>query len=114
MRLFWFVFCSGLAIYYFADRAIKLDSFTAEAIMNNFYHFFAGWVFLMGMFYLKVEHKIRWFVALFIGVLLWDEIYDLLRGVKDTTLITILFNSYLFIWGGICGLTLNKKFGTHE
>ena len=115
MRLFWFAFCSGLFIYYFADMAIKLDSFTVEAIMNNFYHFFAGLVFLIGMYYLKIEHKLRWFAVLFVGVLLWDEIYDLLRGIKDTTLITIFFNSYLFIWGSICGLTLNKKyFGTHD
>jgi hypothetical protein len=63
--------------------------------MNNFYHYFAGFVILLGLFYLKIEHKFRWFVAFFIGILLWDEIYDLLRGVKDTTLLTIFFNSYL-------------------
>ena len=110
MRLFWFVFCTGLFIYYFADMAVKLDSFTVEAIMNNFYHFFAGLVSLMGLFYYKIEHKFRWFVTLFIGILFWDEIYDLLRGVTDTTLVTIFFNSYLIIWGGVCGLVLCKKY----
>lgn len=110
MRLFWLVFCIGLFIYYFADHAVKLDSFTVEAIINNFYHFFAGLVSLAGLFYFKMERKFRWFVALFIGVLLWDEIYDLLRGVTDTTFVTIFFNSYLFIWGGVCGLTLFKKY----
>ena len=110
MRLFWLVFCTGLFIYYFADMAVKLDSFTVEAIMNNFYHFFAGFISLMGLFYLKVENKFRWFIILFIGILFWDEIYDLLRGVKDTTLLTIFFNSYLIIWGGVCGLALCKKY----
>jgi hypothetical protein len=115
MRLFWFIFCTGLFIYYFADRAVKLDSFTVEAIMNNFYHYFAGFVILLGLFYLKIEHKFRWFVAFFIGVLLWDEIYDLLRGVKDTTLLTIFFNSYLIIWGSVSGLVLSKNyFGTDD
>jgi hypothetical protein len=37
--------------------------------MNNFYHYFAGFVILLGLFYLKIEHKFRWFVAFFIGVL---------------------------------------------
>ena len=110
MRLFWLVFCTGLFIYYFADKAVKLDSFTVEAIMNNFYHFFAGAVSLMALFYFKIEHKFRWFVTLFIGILFWDEIYDLLRGVKDTTFVTLFFNSYLIIWGGTCGLALCKKY----
>ncbi len=110
MRLFWLAFCIGLFIYYFADHAVKLDSFTVEAIMNNFYHFFSALVSLVGLFYFKTESKFRWFAGLFIGVLLWDEIYDLLRGVTDTTLLSIFFNSYLFIWGGLCGLALSKKY----
>jgi len=115
MRLFWFVLGTGLFIYYFADRAIKLDSFTVEAVMNNFYHFFAGFVMLAGLFYFNIEHKFRWFIALFIGVLLWDEIYDLLRGVNDTTFLTIFFNSYLIIWGSVSGLLLSKNyFGTYD
>ena len=115
MRLFWFVLCTGLFIYYFADRAIKLDSFTVEAIMNNFYHFFAGLVTLTGLYYLKIDHKFRWFVTLFIGILLWDEIYDLLRGLNDTTFVTIFFNSYLIIWGSVSGLVLSRKyFGTYD
>ena len=110
MRLFWFVLCTGLFIYYFADRAVKLDSFTVEAIMNNFYHFFAGFITPMALYYLKIDQKFRWFVALFISILLWDEIYDLLRGVKDTTLLTIFFNSSLIIWGSISGLVLSNKY----
>ncbi len=115
MRLFWFVFCIGLFIYYFADKAIKLDSFTIEAVMNNFYHFFAGFIGVISVFYLKVEQKLRWFLILFIGVLLWDEIYDFLRGVKDATFLTFFFNSYLILWGGISGLVLSKKyFAAHD
>ena len=92
-----------------------MDSFTVEAIMNNLYHFVAGFVIPAGLYYLKIEHKFRWFVALFIGVLLWDEIYDLLRGVKDTTFLTIFFNSYLIIWGSVSGMVLSKKyFGTYD
>ena len=58
MRLFWFVLCTGLFIYYFADRAVKLDSFTVEAIMNNFYHFFAGFITPMALYYLKIDQKL--------------------------------------------------------
>ena len=112
MRLFWFVFCTGLIIFYFVDQAVEVDSFTKETIINNLYHFFAGFIFLAGMFYLKMQHKFRWFVILFIGILVFDEIYDLSRGIKDTSLITIFFNSYLLIWGGVSGLVFSKKRAT--
>ncbi len=114
MRLFWFVICTGLLIYYFADKAVKLDSFTIEAILNNFYHFFAGFVFLAWMFHLDMQHKFRWVISLFIGILLLDEIYDLVRGVHDTTLLTIFFNSYLLIWGAFSGFVFSKKYFGRE
>ena len=109
MRLFWFVLCTGLLIFYFVDKAVKVDSFTVETLLNNLYHFFAGFIFLAGMFYLKMQHKFRWFVILFLGILVLDEIYDLSRGIKDTSFITIFFNSYLLIWGGVSGLAFSKK-----
>ena len=99
-------------MFYFVDQAVEVDSFTNETIINNLYHFFAGFIFLAGMFYLEMRHKLRWFVILFIVILVLDEIYDLSRGIKDTSLITIFFNSYLLIWGGVSGLVFSKKRAT--
>ncbi len=109
MRLFWFVFCTGLLMFYFVDKAVGVDSFTIETLLNNLYHFLAGFVFLAWMYYAKIQHKFRWFVILFIGILILDEAYDFSRGIKDTSLIMIFFNSYLLIWGGVSGLAFSKK-----
>ncbi len=109
MRLFWFVFCTGLLIFYFVDKAVKVDSFTIETQLNNLYHFLAGFIFLTWMFHAKIQHKFRWFVIVFISILVLDEVYDFSRGIKDTSFITIFFNSYLLLWGGISGLVFSKK-----
>ena len=109
MRLFWLVFGTGLLVFYFVDKAVKVDSFTVETLLNNLYHFFAGFIFLTGMFYLNIQYKFRWFAILFLGILVLDEIYDLSRGIKDTSFITIFFNSYLLLWGGVSGLVFSKK-----
>ena len=109
MRLFWFIFCTGLLIFYFVDKAVKVDSFTLEALLNNLYHFFAGFVFLTWMYYVKVQHKFRWSAILFIGILVLDEVYDFSRGIKDTSFLTIfLIHTY---WFGevLVGLSLVKN-----
>ncbi len=109
MRLFFFVFCSGGAVFYFINHAFKVDSFADETLINNVYHFVAGFIFLAGAIRLNLKHKFKFFILLVIMILLLDEIFDYMRYVKDFSFLSLFYNLYLLLWGALSGLVLSKR-----
>ncbi len=108
MRLFWLTFCVGWVLFYFADQAVKYDSLTVEGLINNLYHFFAGFIFITWMFKSNIKNKFKSFIILLIVILVLDETYDYFRHVKDFGLIMLIYHLYLVFWGAASGLMISK------
>ena len=110
MKLFWFVFIIGFILFYFAVQAVDVPFFSVEMLINDLYHFLAGFIFLVGVITLKVEHKFRTVLMLVAGVLVLDGLYGYFQhGIDRNYLITHLYNLYLLIWGVVCGLVFKKS-----
>jgi len=110
MKLFWFVLSIGLFLFYFSVQAADVPFFSVEMIFNNLYHFFAGFIFLVGVIKLKIKHKFRTVLMLVVGVLILDGIYDYSQhGLDKNYLMTYLYNLYLLFWGTVSGLAFDKS-----
>ncbi len=103
MRLFWFVFLSGGVFFYFIDQAFKMDLFSKETLLNNMYHFFAGFIYLAWTLRLNLKNKLKLFFLLAAVILFIDEMYDYLRHFRTFTFIELFYNLYLLLWGALCG-----------
>ena len=103
MRLFWFVFFSGGIFFYFLDQAFKVELFTTETVLNNMYHFFAGFIYLAWSLRLNLKNKLKYFILLAAVILFIDEMNDYLRHYRTFTFIELFYNLYLLLWGALCG-----------
>ena len=110
MRLFWFVFCVGWVLFYFADQAVKYESLSLEGLINNIYHFLAGFVFIAWMFRSDIKNKVKSFFILLVVILALDETYDYFRQVNDFSLIMVIYHLYLVFWGAACGFMLGRHY----
>lgn len=108
MRFFWFVFFMGMVLFYFADQAAKIDTFTVAALINNLYHFLAGFIFVAWLFRSDIKNKFKAFFILLVGIFILDEIYDYFMSIKDFNFILHIYHLYLILWGAVSGLVLGK------
>lgn len=105
MKLFWFVFITGSVLFLLLIKAFKVDILSLEMLTHDLYHFLIGFV-ILAYFFLHMTFKtMKFLLALVLGLLVLDEIFDYARGVGNISFELLITNFYLVIWVEFSGFT---------
>jgi hypothetical protein len=105
MKLFWFVFITGFVLLFFLINAFKIDVFSWEMVTHILYHFFIGFAIFFYFFSHMTLKSMKFLLILVLGLLILDEIFDYSRGVGKISLMILIANFYMVLWGGLSGFT---------
>lgn len=108
MKIFWFVFVTGLILFYLLVKAFKINVFSLEMFTHALYHFFIGFGSMTYFYFHRTVRLIKILLVFLFIFLALDQVYDYSRGVGHMNIKYLLFNFYLVFWGGLNGFSFGR------